>query len=325
MTGEALESSIAAALRHLALDERVKALVLSDPGLRDIALRVAQRYIAGESREDALAAVRQVNALGDAATADYMGASTRKRERAVAGAEEFVSLTSAIAASGLDCSLSLGLSHLGLLIDRALCLENARHVATAAADAATEVMISMEGYDRVESILELHDALARDYDNVGITLQARLHRTEADLESLLRRPGRIRLVKGAYEVPASAALARDDEELSGRYIELAQRLVTSGHQCSIATHDEHLLDQVAAIVEPNRKSPVEFEVLFGLGDREIARLRERGYRTRQYVVYGKEWFLYVCNRIAEDPSRIYRAVIDALAQPSGQADTYPGR
>jgi proline dehydrogenase len=82
--------------------------------------------------------------------------------------------------------------------------------------------------------------------------------------------------------------------------------------CSIATHDEPLLDQVASVVEPSRNSPLEFEVLLGLGDRALSRLREGGYRTRQYIVFGDEWFLYVCNRIAEEPSRLYQAIIDAI-------------
>ena len=310
---DAVESAAAAALRRLALDEQAKAIVLSDPRLRSLALRIARRYIGGETREDALAAVRRTNALGDAATVDYMGESTRERERALAAANEFVTVAGAIAASQFDCSLSLDLSHIGLVIDTTFCLENARRVAIAAADAGTDVMVSMEGYDRVDPILDLHAALVRDHENVGITLQARLHRTVSDLETVLRRPGRIRLVKGAYEVPAEVALARDDERLRSRYIELVRRLVDSGHPCSIATHDEQLLDQVAAMVAPGRDSPLEFEVLLGLGDDVIPALRARGFRTRQYIVYGEEWFLYVCNRIAEEPTRVYKAVIDAVA------------
>jgi proline dehydrogenase len=242
-----------------------------------------------------------------------MGESTRERERALAAADEFVALAAAIAGSALDCSLSLDLSHIGLVVDASFCLENARRIAAAGAEVGTEVMISMEGYDRVDAILDLHGALTRDHENVGVTLQARLDRTAADLEIILERPGRIRLVKGAYEVPADVALAREDEGLGRRYLELARRLIDSGHLCSIATHDVQLLEQVAAWVAGGHESPLEFEVLLGLGDDAISALRERGYRTRQYVVYGEEWFLYVCNRIAEEPARLYQAIIDAVA------------
>jgi proline dehydrogenase len=311
--GDTFETSAAAALRRLALDEQAKGLVLSDPRLRAVALRIARRYIGGESREEAFAVVRRINSLGDAATVDYMGESARERERALAAADEFVALAAVIGGSALDCSLSLDLSHIGLVIDGSFCLENARRIATAAAEVGTEVMISMEGYDRVDTILDLHAALAQDHENVGITLQARLDRTAADLEAALERPGRIRLVKGAYEIPADVALAREDERLGGRYIELARRLVDSGHLCSIATHDAQLLEQVASCVAPGHASPLEFEVLLGLGDDAISALRQQGYRTRQYIVYGEEWFLYVCNRIAEEPSRLYQAIVDAVA------------
>jgi proline dehydrogenase len=290
----------------------VKTAVLSDSRLRGVARRIALRYIGGESREEALDTVRRINALGDAATVDYMGESTRERDLASAATGEFVATAAAIAERGLDCSLSLDLSHIGLVIDTSFCLENARHIAAATVEADTEMMISMEGFERVDAILDLHAALARDHENVGITLQARLHRATADLDAVLERRGSIRLVKGAYEAPAEVALAREDERLAGRYLKLARQLIESGHPCSIATQDEELLDEVAAMVDPSDTSTLEFEVLLGLGDNPISKLRDRGYRTRQYIVYGEEWFLYVCNRIAEEPERIYQAVTDAV-------------
>lgn len=105
--------------------------------------------------------------------------------------------------------ISLDLSHIGSLVDRDLARRNLARIVQAAAAAEGEVMISMENHDRTDQILDDHDwiasvhaELAERYTHVGVTIQARLHRSSDDLDLLLERPGRIRVVKGAYPFPA---------------------------------------------------------------------------------------------------------------------------
>jgi proline dehydrogenase len=303
------------ALRRLALDEGAKAAVLADARLRAVAGRIAARYIAGATVEDALAAIAAVNARGHAASVDYMGESCRDTSAALHAARVFAETAARIAERALECSLSLDLSHLGLLVDRDLCVRSASALAEAAAAYGSELIISAEGSDRTDAILDCHARLCERHDNVGIRIQARLHRSARDLETLLGRPGRICLLKGSYHEPETVAIPRDSPALAGVFAGYAEALIASGHRCSIATHDAELQARaVAALAGAPDAAAVEFETLQGLGDAGIDALRDSGHATRIYVVFGEEWFLYVCNRIAEEPAeRIAQAVADAGA------------
>ncbi|MGQ0840883.1 proline dehydrogenase family protein [Actinokineospora sp.] len=307
-------AAVADMLRRLGLDEGVKARVLADPLLGAVGWQVARRYVAGQTMAPALDRVRHVNAAGHTATVDFIGESSRDQAVADAATAEFLRLVQAIRDERLRCSVSLDLSHIGSVVDRDLGLANAGRIAAAASAAGIEMVLSMEGADRVEQILGDHAALCARFDNVGVTVQARLHRTFADLDDLLARPGRIRLVKGAYDTPPDAAITSVDKTLPEVFDSHARRLLRSGHPCSIATHDLVRLDHVDRLVRRENLGghPYRIEMLFGLGAGRLDGLRERDHPTQEYVVYGTEWWLYLCNRLAEDPRRLFDAVADLV-------------
>lgn len=172
-------------------------------------------------------------------------------------------------------------------------------------------MISAEGSDRTDLVLDLYDELAAEIPRVGITLQARLHRTLGDLERVLRHPGTVRLVKGAFLEHESVAYPRNSVELTAAYLDLASQLIRSGHPMSLATHDDELVNMlIARHGEALKTDAIEFEMLLGLGTDLLDRLHRDGYRTREYVIFGGEWWLYVLNRIAEHPERALTALAD---------------
>ncbi len=206
-------AKVADSLRKLALNEDAKAYVMAHPELSAVAKRIAQRYVAGEELRQAIKAAEAVIGRGYSATIDFMGESTRTKEEAQAATDEFLKLTEAIKTKKLHCSVSLDLSHIGSLVSVGLGAENARKLAVATDKAGIEMMISMEGSDRIDDILAIHKTLSSEFQHVGITIQARLHRTRKDLQELLKRPGRIRLVKGAYGTPLDIAYSRDTDEL----------------------------------------------------------------------------------------------------------------
>ncbi|MFB9991616.1 proline dehydrogenase family protein [Deinococcus oregonensis] len=300
------------ALRHLALDERAKAHIEQDQVLRPLFERMAARYIGGATLPECLERITAVNAQGHAATVDYMGENTRDAAKAHAETEEFLRLVQALQGRQFNSSVSLDLSHIGLIIEPEICHYNAGRIAAAAREIGTEMIVSMEWSARTDLILAAYERLCSEHSNVGITCQARLHRTPADLDRLLTLPGKIRLVKGAYQETADVAYPRGSDELRATFLGLACRLIASGHPCSIATHDPDLLDELETFITAGgwRAQPYEFEMLTGLGNLEG--LRQRGHPTREYVVYGREWFLYLCNRLAEEPERLFTAVADAL-------------
>jgi proline dehydrogenase len=304
-------------LKQVALDEDIKAYVLQHPALYQLLLHAARRFIGGETLADCVETAKFLNQQGFAVTIDYMGESTRDVDMAQQATQEFLQVIQAIAQQNLDSSISLDLSHIGMVIDAEIAYKNACVLAEAAQNAELEMMISMEGTDRTNLILDLHQRLCKTFNNVGITLQAYLNRTPEDLKRTLQRPGKIRLVKGAYAAPADLAKSRG-VELNEAYRQLMKELLTSGHFCSIATHDPALLnlfpleDAHRSLQEQQIKADrIEFEMLKGVAQDRLEAMKNYGYRTRVYLPYGREWHLYLCNRLAEHPPNIYQAIADA--------------
>lgn len=314
---QALVDQAAGALRALALDETAKEKFCNDPLLRPYMHKVSQRYVAGQTVDEALQRVEQIIARGHAASAEYMGESVRDEAFAMAETEVFMQLVQAIGRRNLNCSISFDLSHLGSLVDSELGYRNARRIALAAAEINREVMISMEGVDRANDIYAIYTRLHKEDDlrNVGITVPAKRHRTAQDLPVLMKLPGRIRLVKGAFLEPEGVAYSRNSPELAAAYRRYAQELLLSGHKCSIATHDRSIQANLVDLIVQERIDPrwFEFESLIGLGTEQIDALQARGFPTREYAVFGQEHFLYVLNRIAEEPVRVYQAILDVMA------------
>jgi proline dehydrogenase len=319
-----IEFEVAETFKQIALDEEIKTYVLQHPSLYQSLLQAALRFIGGETLTDCVETVKSLNQQGFAVTIDYMGESTRDADMAQQATQEFLHVIQAIAEQNLDSSISLDLSHIGMVIDTELGYKNACILAKAAQKSGLEMMISMEGTDRTSLILEIHQRLCETFDNVGITLQAYLHRTPSDLESVLQRPGKIRLVKGAYAAPPDLAKPRG-AELDQSYRQLLEKLLMSKHSCSIATHDPALLnpfplEYAHKLIQGKEIEPdhIEFEMLKEVTPERLAAMKDYGYRTRVYLPYGQEWHLYLCNRLAEYPPNIYQAITDAAKYKNGR-------
>jgi proline dehydrogenase len=309
-----MEMLAAEALRRVAKDQQIKAYIESDAVLFPVLQRAAKRYLGGTCRAECLKKVRAINAAGHAAAIDYMGEGTGDTLKAKTETEEFLQLAQDIDRLNLRASIALDLSHIGLDISVEQAYVNALAIAKAAKSIDTEMIISMEGSERTDAILGIYERLSMDFDNVGITVQARLHRTENDILHLLRLPGKIRLVKGAYEEPIETAFPSGSIELAQKYRQYAKQLIASRKRVSIATHDPTIYADLQEFVEEAdaKHNSFEFEVLVGLGESQINSMRTQGYSTRVYVVYGTEWYLYVCHRIAEEPKRLYQALVDIV-------------
>jgi proline dehydrogenase len=310
----------ATALRRLAQRRDLKAAVLATPEIYTALKHAARRYVAGEAREDALQLARSFADCGHRTTIDFMGEDTRHLADARAATEEFMSLCHALTSLRgpvvEDTSVSLDLSHIGLAVSERVAIDHASAVARMLADDSRELMISMESSAATEAILRVHTTLSERHPHVGITLQAALRRTDTDLVGALDRPGRIRLVKGAYGEGESIALPRGPE-LDERYRRFLDRILDAGHRCSIGTHDPSILRGIGRDERLRDLRNVEFEMLHGTTPAALDELRAAGYTTRVYTVYGKEWYLYLCHRLAEHPPSVLRALADATVSRVG--------
>lgn len=302
------------ALRKAAINVEAKAYLLSNPLLFNLLLKSARRYIGGETLEQALATRKMLHAEGFRTSLEFMGENVATVDDAREATQEFLRVINALRAENKADRVSLDLSHLGLVLDHKVGMENFRALARACENTSIELFISGEGLDRTDEVLDAYYEFSREFSHVHITLQAYLHRTPKDLERVLKDSrGKVRLVKGAFDGPKELFVSRGPE-LNDRYIEMVNTLLDSKRYCSIATHDPQVIDRIIPVLEKRHIQPslYEFEMLYGIGTSQLNSLKERGYPCRRYVVYGKEWYLYLCNRIAENPENVFQAIVDII-------------
>lgn len=297
------------ALRKVALNEDAKTFLLENERLYSVIKKAANRYIGGETLKEAVATIQDLNQKGYGVTTDFMGESVRMESEAYQAAEEFLRLAQAINTYSINSSISLDLSHIGLLISHEMAAHHLDRICEVAAQSNQEVIISMEGHDRIDAILDIYKKTLKRHTNLGITLQAYLYRTHDDFKDLIQLPGSIRIVKGAYDTPKSISMERGDT-LDAQYMNYVEQLISKNHPCSIATHDEKIHKATSELIRQYQPSNFVLERLLGIRNESLDEYKDRGLPCRIYVVYGKEWYLYLCNRLAEYPLAIFQAVSD---------------
>jgi proline dehydrogenase len=266
----------------------------------------ARRFIAGESVEEAVAAVRDFAARGLLLTLDYLGESVRSAEEAAAATRDYLRVLETIVASGIERNVSLKLTQLGLDVDRTLCIENLRRILDVAKVHDFFVRIDMENSPYTEVTLQIFETLwAQGYHNVGVVLQSCLRRTEADVQRVTVLGARIRLVKGAYKEPKTVAYQKKSE-VDAAYVRLMKRLLDESHYPAIATHDPVMLDATRqyAVEKGYSKDRFEFQMLYGVRRDLQTALAAAGYRMRVYVPFGQQWYPYFMRRLGERPANV---------------------
>lgn len=301
------------ALRKAAVNEKAKDFLLSNETLFNVVKRAAERYIGGETLDETIIKVLHYNSEGFKCSMEYMGESTHTENEANEAADEFIRIAKKIRDKNLNSTISLDLSHIGLAISKDLCLFNLTTLCNEAEKNNIEVIISAEGIDRTDSIIEIYKEISKTCKNASITLQAYLHRTKDDFKELIKEKGRIRIVKGAFETPKNLSIPRG-EKLNEVYLNYVDQLLSQNHKCAIATHHHEIQQEAKKLIQHYKVSNeiYEFESLYGIQTEQLRILKEQGFTTKLYFVYGKEWYLYLCNRIAEYPLNLFRALNDIV-------------
>ena len=301
------------ALRKAALSHQAKNYILENKILYDVFKKAANRYIGGQTLDEAIVKIINECNNGFKCSIEFMGENTKTTFEAIDAKDEFLKICHVIAMRQLNSTVSLDLSHLGLGIDKDLCRQNLDEICLVAKSNQTEVIISAEGIDATDNVINLYLEAEKQYENLSITLQAYLHRSKDDFKELLKARGRIRVVKGAFDVPSNLGLSRG-EALDEAYLNYVDQLLSLKHRCSIATHHDKIQQSVKQLIKKHAASKdlYEFESLYGIRNDQLAKLQEEGYPTKIYFVYGKEWYLYLCNRIAEYPMNIFLALNDIV-------------
>ena len=272
-----------------------------------LARRMASRFVAGETIEEAMTAVRALNARGITASLDLLGESVHREEEARATAQSYLDLLDRIQSQKLDANVSLKLTAMGLDISEDLCVANMQMVLDRARDYGSFVRIDMESSAYTERTLHMFEhRLYPSYPkHVGIVLQSYLRRTYADVEMANRLHARVRICKGAYQEPASVAFP-DKRDVDEQYIRSMHSLMSDGNYPGIATHDERIIADAKRFAAERKIATdrYEFQMLYGVRRDLQEQLVREGYRMRVYVPFGTQWYPYLMRRLAERPANV---------------------
>ena len=278
--------------------------------------KLAERYIAGSTLEDACGVVKTVNAQGKLATIDVLGEEITRDEEARAIAGAYLDVFETIERQGLDSNVSIKLTALGLKLDYELCRENLEAVVRDAARRGNFVRIDMEDSSTTDDALRLYRGLrAAGLDNVGIVLQAYLRRTLDDIDALADLRPSVRICKGIYVEPPELAY-QGYEEVRANFVRALEALLDAGSYVGIATHDEWLVSEGRRIVGRRGlgSDQYEFQMLLGITEQLGDRLVREGHRLRIYVPFGEHWYAYSMRRLQENPKIAGYIAADALAR-----------
>ena len=272
-----------------------------------LAKSFANRFVAGETLDTALAAVARLNARGITASLDLLGESVHNEAEARAAGEAYISMLDRIHERKADANVSVKLTAMGLDISEDLCVAIMHKILQRARDYGSFVRIDMESSEYTQRTLDLFEQrLYPAYrENVGIVLQSYLYRTLADVQHANLMKVRVRICKGAYKEPETVAYP-EKKEVDANYIRCMHELMSKGNYPGIATHDEAIIREAKRFAKANdiATSRYEFQMLYGVRRDLQDRLVREGYRMRVYVPFGTQWYPYLMRRLAERPANV---------------------
>jgi len=272
-----------------------------------VAKSFANRFVAGETLDSALAAVTRLNKRGITASLDLLGESVHNEAEARASGDAYLRMLDRIHEQRANANVSVKLTAMGLDISEDLCVSIMQRILQRARDYDSFVRIDMESSEYTQRTLDLFEQrLYPTYrEHVGIVLQSYLYRTFADVQRAIQLRARVRLCKGAYKEPETVAYPAK-KDVDSNYVRSLHELMLKGNYPGIATHDEAIIREAKRFAkEKNIPSDrYEFQMLYGVRRDLQDRLVREGYRMRVYVPFGTQWYPYLMRRLAERPANV---------------------
>jgi proline dehydrogenase len=271
----------------------------------------------GEDVADALAAADRLMAAGQGILFTRLGENLTAIAEADAVAAHYHEVLEASRARPRPIEVSVKPTQLGLDIDAEATFAHCDALATHAAAVGSWLWLDMEGSPYVEPTLVLYERLAAAHGNVGICLQAYLRRTPVDLRRILPLRPAIRLVKGAYDEPASIAYRRKadvDAAYQTTAVAIAEAARDGNARCALGTHDVDLVRRIATFAEAAGvpRDRLEVHMLYGIRAGEMRRLQAEGFPAFTLVAYGDFWYPWYMRRLAERPANVLFALRQIL-------------
>jgi len=270
-----------------------------------LARRVARRFVAGETWEDASLAMDRLMGEGMDIALDFLGENVHTPEEAHQATEAYLQVLHKLHERGENWYVSLKLTQIGMDLGEEICLANLERVLAEAARSNTFVRVDMEGSQYTELTCRLVEAAAQRHSNIGIVIQAYLRRSREDVARMNSKKIPVRLCKGAYSEPPTVAFQKRSE-VNANYITLMEDLMLAGNNPSLATHDEAMIQATLECARRHGIPPeaYEFQMLCGIRKERQLRLHREGFRMRVYLPFGSDWYPYFMRRLAERPANL---------------------
>lgn len=265
---------------------------------------LARRFVAGDNLEDAVFVAMVLNAEGFLVSLDLLGEEVHDADSAVAARDEYLDGLEQIAERSLQANISIKLTQLGLTIDEGLTVDLLDSLALRALEMRTTVTIDMEDSRYTEATVRIYEKAQASHGNLGLALQAYLHRTPADLRRLSPLGGHIRLCKGAYVEEPDIALTSNGDVDRAYAAQLRSLMADEEVRPAVATHDLDLVNLTRDLAR-DRSQPFEFQMLYGVRTSLQKELVAEGYPLRVYLPFGSQWYPYLTRRLAERPSNAW--------------------
>jgi proline dehydrogenase len=280
-----------------------KAIANSVPVIpRPIVKKISSRYIAGDTLEEAVSTVRDLNGQGCVATIDLLGESTESKADAAGKLKDYKKVVDTLDEHDLNSGISVKLTGLGLTLNEELCRANLEEIVEYAGARGRFVRVDMEDSPYTEATLGIVEDMHTRHENTGAVLQAYMRRSIEDVQRAIRAGFSVRLCKGIYDEPRSVAY-KDFHTVRQNYIFLLDELLKGGVYVGIATHDEFLIWHALRLIHQLEipKDRYEFQMLLGVDEELRSILVGAGHKLRVYVPFGEDWYEYSTRRLRENP------------------------
>lgn len=267
-----------------------------------IVRKFANRYIAGDKLEDAIATTKRLNEKGFMTTIDVLGEDVFNKEDAERAKRECLEVLEAIDKHKLTANQSIKLTSLGLKLDHDLCRTNIHEIAKLADSLGQFFRIDMEDSSVTTKTIDLYKEVHTKYPKSGIVIQAYLKRSMDDVTELFKVNANFRLCKGIYIEPEEIAY-KERQEVRDNYLKILRHMLVNNAYVGIATHDDYLIDGAYKIIAElgKKKEEYEFQMLLGVRDNLRDRILKDGHRIRIYIPFGRDWYQYSIRRFKENP------------------------
>ncbi|MEN3044663.1 MAG: proline dehydrogenase family protein [Candidatus Hydrothermales bacterium] len=273
--------------------------------------KLVERFVAGETLSSAVKVIRNLNELNMTCTVDKLGESLTDEDKIKGVVKDYKTILKVIKDENLNSTISLKLTHLGLMISDDLAYKSLSEILEYAKELNIRVCIDMENSPFTQRTLDIYERAFNEFGNVGVAIQSYLKRTISDLERLSLIGAEVRICKGAYKEPKEIAYQRkkevDENFKRALLILFSNNSLNRGTYPCVATHDEKLINFTFELVKKNNILPdkFEFQMLYGIRRDLQEKIVKAGYRVRIYVPFGSEWYAYFMRRLGERPANLF--------------------